>query len=177
MALRSLVAIVFGVAAVGKARDWREAVAATAGLTGWSGAMGKLATVGVIALEALISLSLVRGGYASLTFAGAVLLLVVFTLAQIRSIRLGQAANCACFGRRVEQVSGLTITRNAVLIAAAVIGAFLDGAVPVEPAKLVAAVTAGVVAAMILVSLRDVAFVLGFKTTIDAAREEHSQWP
>lgn len=177
LTLRALVAVVFGLAGFGKLRNMRRAFAATTDLTGWSGATGQLATLIVVMSELSISLSLLIGVAIRFGFAGATALLGVFTIAQARSIRSGRDAQCACFGSRVEPVSGFTIARNLVLIVTSTFGALLARESSVELVETVGAVAAGLVAAMVVIRLKDIAFILGFKSTTQHSQQERSLWP
>lgn len=122
---RCLLALVFVVAAAGKALDLagsRQAVADFGIPERWARPLGTVLPAGELAVAALL---VVR----STAVAGAVLaaaLLAVFLAAITRVLRQGQAPDCHCFGQLSSEPAGpRTLMRNAVLAVAAVLVAVL----------------------------------------------------
>jgi hypothetical protein len=88
-------------------------------------------------------------------FAGAALLLAVFTATQLLALRRGRTVTCACFGRADTPVSRTGIVRNAVLIALGLLGALTTDRPGTTALALVCAIAGGV-AGLIVASLEDI---------------------
>lgn len=170
-----LLAVVFTIAAAGKARPgaygrFRRGTAAL-----WPGP-GRLparpaAIIAGVVLAAEVS---VAGGLAwwlvglaagggpdpgvALAFGAAAPLLGAFTVAQVVALRRGNTASCACFGRRDTPVTRTAVARNLILIVVALVGAGTAYAAdrPGTTGLSLVCAVAGGVAALILVSLEDI---------------------
>ncbi|WP_340383903.1 MauE/DoxX family redox-associated membrane protein [Streptomyces sp. SS7] len=82
--------------------------------------------------------------------AGAMLLLLCFTVALVVALRRRRGVSCGCFGTSTTPVSGFTVARNCLLAAGALAGIIAHpdstGATPAWPGSLTA-VAVGAVAA------------------------------
>jgi hypothetical protein len=85
-------------------------------------------------------------------------LLLAFTAAIAASLRRGRRAPCRCFGATETPIGPRHLVRNATLICFAVLGALApDGLPPLAGAAV--AVAAGVVVAVFVVAMDDIAVV------------------
>ena len=158
-----LLAVIFAVSAVGKARS-----AAT--FTAFADSLGDMRLVGrrwrrpvagaVIAAEAgLVGLLAVPGG-APFAFAAAVALLVLFATAIAVTVRRGVRAPCLCFGARTARpLDRVHVVRNLVLAGVGGLG-LVAVTVPstggVQPAGAALAAAAAAVVAAVVLRLDDV---------------------
>jgi hypothetical protein len=172
IALAGALALVFGVAVAGKVRpagfgDLRRGVGE---LWFGPGALSRPArqvlAVALLTGEAAVLVALLGGAVATLVgqprwsvpgFAGAAALLGAFTVAHAVALTRGSAARCACFGRTTTTVGPLSLLRTAVLLALALAGLALAlaGSDPMDPTAALAAVPAGMVLGLLLISLED----------------------
>jgi hypothetical protein len=153
---RSVLALVFVVAAVGKLRDRAAFVASVRELRV---APAAPVAAAVVAAELLVVLLLVPGRPAA-TAAGLALaagLLLAFTAAVVSALRRGLAAGCRCFGASTASPYGRRhVARNLALAVVAVAGA---AAAPADPAVtgpvVLAAVPLAALAALVVTRLDD----------------------
>jgi hypothetical protein len=155
---RILIGTVFLVAVAGKARSPER-------FRSFARTLGELRLVrrrlrpavaaAVVAVEAAVPLLLAvpQTARAGLALAGGVLL--VFTAALGRALRLGIRQSCQCFGVGNAPLSGIHLVRNSILAALAGLGAALPGAGAVTPPGVLVAATAGLVVALPLIRLDD----------------------
>jgi hypothetical protein len=160
VATRAVMVTVFVVAVWGKARrraDWREFVTSVRAFE-----VVPPRTVGAVAalaggLEAATVVLLLVPGTAVLGYAVGAGLLAAFAGAMALSRRRGAQPVCRCFGGRGAAVSAVHVTRNLVLIVAALAAGtlrwFASG--PAQPAGAVVAALAGVLLAAFIVRLDD----------------------
>ncbi|MFC4049531.1 MauE/DoxX family redox-associated membrane protein [Actinomadura syzygii] len=156
----SLVGLVFLVGVVSKLRDLRGFAASVPGLVpGLPGRWTMPLAVLVVALEALAaggSVSPATRPYA-LCLAGG--LLAAFGAAIGRVVAGGgPRVSCRCFGTRSAPLGARHLVRNGVLLAACLLGLTASGPTPVAGAVVAAA--AGALAAVLIVSLDDLAHLL-----------------
>ncbi|MFI0356935.1 MauE/DoxX family redox-associated membrane protein [Actinomadura sp. 9N407] len=157
IAARCLLATVFAVAFLGKARSARrrQAFRTTVRNLISRRAAGPLAGL-ILCCEAAIAVLLVPPVTARAGFALAAGLLSVFIAGVFRAIRNGIFAECGCFGDHSAVLGYPIIVRNGLLLAVAVPGLVLaPGAVAVAPA--LAAAIAGVLVAIVYVRYLDIA--------------------
>ena len=118
---RALVGLVLLAAGALKARDrsWPD-TARRFGLPG-------PAAVALPWVEVVLGALLVAQFGGRVTALAALVLLVAFTAAVARHVSRGDDVPCACFGAlSAAPVSGRTLTRNAVLVALAVVGVLVQ---------------------------------------------------
>lgn len=119
-ALRLLLAVVFLVACVAKARDMAATRTAVAGL-GVPARFGRAAASGVVIAEAVVAACLVVNATALVASVAAVTLLSVFSALVVVSLSAGRRPPCNCFGSSSSAPIGMgTLVRNGVLVAMAV---------------------------------------------------------
>jgi hypothetical protein len=161
-AVAALLATVFAVSAFGKARDPRGFAASLEPLRMVPERARLPAAFAVLAAEAALvaafagyALGLAAVGLAG--FAGAALLMAVFTAAVAFSVWRGTSARCHCFGRRGAEFAPRHVLRNAALTGLALAGAFAVAPVgtPLEAAGLLAATATGAVAGVLVIAMDD----------------------
>ncbi len=115
---RLLLAFVFGVAGLSKARDRPHFEVSLTELTGLSEIRAGVAAWLTIVAELSVSLLLLVGNPALLTvgLVVATLLLLMFTYLLARGLSRGVAVSCGCFGSAEQPVSRLDIVRNLLLL-------------------------------------------------------------
>lgn len=163
-AAAALLATVFAVSAFGKARDLagfaeslRPLGLVPPRLRTHAAAATAAAEAAVVAAFAAYALGLPGAG--PLAFAGAFALLGVFTAVVLVSLARGSRARCHCFGRAGAVYAPRHVVRNALLGAAAVLGAAaaaLPAAGP-EPAGVFLAAATGAVAGVLVIAMDDLA--------------------
>ncbi|MFF9677581.1 MauE/DoxX family redox-associated membrane protein [Streptomyces eurythermus] len=108
--------------------------------------------VAVCVTEASVVLLIVPAATAVYGLAGAVLLLLCFTIAVVAALRRRAGVSCGCFGKSATPVSGFTVARNSLLIAGALAGIITrpdaTGAGPAWPGTLTAIAVGAVAAAL-----------------------------
>lgn len=113
---RGIVSGVFLLAGAAKLRDRAGFSEALAGL-GIPGSIRPAVAWGLPVLELALAGALLVPQTATAGAVGALILLVVLTVAVGGSLTGGRAADCGCFGRdRSASLSGLTLLRNGVLV-------------------------------------------------------------
>ena len=164
VALRTLLAVVFGVAFISKVRS-RAAYAeftASLGDIRWLGGGRRQAASAVIpVLEAAVTLMLVVPAVVPLGFGVGVALLAGFTAVTAREVSKGHAIRCRCFGAGGGQIGPAQIARNVVLLALSIGGLALAlapvGHGGVGAAGLVIAIGLALVAGLAIVRWDDLA--------------------
>jgi len=165
LGLRTLLIVVFAVAAAGKLRrrsalrDFRAGLAAF-GLRGRRAAIAAVC-VPVAELGAVALLAASRTAVAG--YLAAALLLVLFTAGIAAALRAGRRVRCRCFGSSDSIAGPLHLVRNGILIAAAAGGACVHLAGPASTGLAAAGVASalGAVAALIAIRIDDLAYLLG----------------
>jgi hypothetical protein len=166
--LRSLVVLVFAVSVASKLRGRRayaEFAAAIGRLSPRPVAAATLRwlAVGVVAAELAVMVLVPIA--ASIGFAVAAGLLLVFTGAILLALRRGERAPCRCFGSADLPLGYPQVVRNLVLLAVCVLGG-VGGSQPSaapEAAGAVLAVVAGALAATVVVTADE--FVALFRSS------------
>ncbi|MEU8588818.1 MauE/DoxX family redox-associated membrane protein [Streptomyces sp. NPDC048664] len=160
LAARVLLVVVFGAAAINKGRGRAALAAFTADLADfrWLPAgLRRPTAVAVVGAEVLAVVLL-----AAVRQAGAALVLVLLAGFTLATLRAGRAADCRCFSaasRAARGSAGAFVLRNCLLAAAALAAALAPGG-PAGPARMVAAVGAGVVAGTLVVRWDDLVYLL-----------------
>lgn len=160
---RLLLAVVFALAALGKARGRKafEDFIQTLGNFGfppsWAGAPLAATLILAEAASALLLLVGMAAGYAL-----ALALLGGFTLGIAWVLRRGAQVACRCFGASNTPVSAAHLVRNGLLLAITVLGAAGHGAAPGEPLPAgmsALAGTVGVLAGLFITRWDDLVFL------------------
>lgn len=129
------VAVVFGLAAWGKASRIERTRAAVAGFGIPARLVGAVA-VGLPLVEAVIALAILPPATAVWAAVGALGFLAVVTGLIIRLLSRGQRPTCACFGTGDEPINGLTVVRNGLFAAVTVVALIGSLRSPAGPAGL-----------------------------------------
>ncbi|MET8996265.1 MauE/DoxX family redox-associated membrane protein [Amycolatopsis sp. Hca4] len=152
----ALIAVVFAASAFSKLRDFRGFARSVPALAPVPARWVTPVSVTVVAAEpasaGLVLVTAVAG------FVLATALLLAFTVAIAASLRRGRRAPCRCFGATETPVGPRHLVRNALLICFAVLGAFAPDHLP-PAAGAVVAFAAGVVLAVLVVAMDDIAVV------------------
>jgi hypothetical protein len=165
--VRALLLLTFGVSALSKARSASAFAAFRAAVEDFEVVPRRgigLVAVAVAAIEAGVAAGLAAGGPAMLpAFGAAVALLLVLSWVLVRTLQRHRRIRCNCFGSASAEVSWFDVGRNAVLVAAAAVGAvgLLQGthAAGTGADVALAVLMAGVALALLL-SLRDIVVTL-----------------
>lgn len=160
LAARALLVVVFAGAVAGKLRSTRAFAefveSVTAMVPTWLPARGVAALVvageGAAAVVLLVPVTRLAG------YALSVLMLAAFAAGIARTVHAGARVRCSCFGAGGGQLGSGHIVRNALLIAAACVGALSDTAAT-APGALVA-LTAGALLGLVTVRWEDIVFLL-----------------
>jgi uncharacterized membrane protein YphA (DoxX/SURF4 family) len=113
--LRLILAVVFGVAAIGKLRDVRGFTTTLTGF-GVPGALRRLLGVAVPGAELVATVLLLVPATVTLGALVAAALLAIFSAATASALSRGAHLDCACFGAAsTEPIGAHTLIRNAVL--------------------------------------------------------------
>ncbi|MGH8933528.1 MAG: MauE/DoxX family redox-associated membrane protein [Egibacteraceae bacterium] len=160
---RCLLAAVFFIAVLGKARDasrFRNFVISIEKLTRFPAGTARFVAVSIAICEgaaaALLAYPLASQPVLRVGFAFAVGLLTIFVAVVVRAVRGGVLAECRCFGRSGSVMSKAMIVRNLLLMAFAVPGIVLSPTAPAtEPTYIALAVTAGLALALFFVRYFD----------------------
>lgn len=117
----------------------------------------------VAAAEAAVVVLLAGPGTVRWGLVVAGVLAMGFAVAVTAALRRGDRAPCRCFGASDRPIGQVHLVRNGLLAATACLGLVADQADggPLQPAGAVAAVVAGAVAAMLVVTADDVAELFG----------------
>jgi uncharacterized membrane protein YphA (DoxX/SURF4 family) len=111
---------VFGLSATSKSRDKQRTQAAVDALTGSS--MPSMTAPVLIAAETLVAVALVLPSTRRLGAIASLILLTMFSVLIIRSLRAGRTPSCFCFGSLTSQpLSTLDVLRNVALSVLAIV--------------------------------------------------------
>lgn len=155
-AAAALIAVVFAASATAKLRDLRGFARSVPALVPMPAKWVTPVSVGVVVLELASALLVLVTAVAGFVLASA--LLLAFTVAIAASLRRGRRAPCRCFGATETPIGPRHLVRNAVLICSAVLGALAPEPLP-PVAGAAVAFAAGVVAAVLVVAMDDIAVV------------------
>ncbi|MEV0147783.1 MULTISPECIES: MauE/DoxX family redox-associated membrane protein [unclassified Nonomuraea] len=155
-----LIAVVFAVTAVSKARDLAGFARSLPDLVPVPRRLTRPLAVVVAGLEGLtalvVAVPLVAGvsGAVAYGLALALLLLAAFTVAIAAALRRGRRAPCRCFGASAAPLGVRHLVRNGLLITAAALGLLLPAGSPALAGAVVAGV-AGLVGAILVAAFDD----------------------
>ncbi|MFC9973285.1 MauE/DoxX family redox-associated membrane protein [Spirillospora sp. NPDC127200] len=152
-ACRLTLVAVMVLAAVAKLRSPGAFAASLASLDFVPARLRRPLAVLVPAAELLIALLLALPATVTAGFLAAALFCCGLTAVPVLVVARGQAVTCACFGSGGVPMGGWHVARNAVLLAAAVLGSFValslgDGVPDRAPGIVLAVASAGVVTAL-----------------------------
>lgn len=157
-AAAALIAVVFAVSSVAKLRDFRGFARSVPVLVPMPARWVLPVSVAVVAAEGSIAALSVVPATATAAFVFAAGLLLAFTVAIAASLRRGRPAPCRCFGAADTPVGPRHLARNTALAVLAVLGALAPEHLP-PVAGAAVAVAAGVVAAVLVIAMDDIAVV------------------
>ncbi|NUW31282.1 methylamine utilization protein MauE [Nonomuraea sp. SMC257] len=155
-----LIAVVFAITAVSKARDLDGFARSLPDLVPVSRALRRPLAVLVAALEGLVALvvavPLLAGvpDVAAFGLALAFVLLAAFTVAIAVALRRGRRAPCRCFGASAAPLGPRHLVRNGLLITATLLGLALPMGTPALAGVVVAGV-AGLIGAILVAAFDD----------------------
>ncbi|MDR8413503.1 hypothetical protein MTP10_32800 [Nonomuraea sp. 3-1Str] len=155
-----LIAVVFAITAVSKARDLPGFARSLPDLVPVPRALTRPLAVVVAALEGLVALlvavPLVAGvsGVVAYGLGLALLLLAAFTVAIAVALRRGRRAPCRCFGASAAPLGARHLVRNGLLIIAAALGLLPPAGSPALAGVVVAGV-AGLIGAILVAAFDD----------------------
>ena len=155
----ALFAVVFAVSAVAKLRDFRGFARSVPDFgpvpARWVNAVAST----VVAAEAATVVLVLIPATAGLGFTLALALLLAFTGGLTHALSRGRHTSCRCFGASTAPVGPRHLVRNLALAVAAALGALAPGAALPLGGLALAALT-GVVVAVLVVALDDIAVIL-----------------
>jgi hypothetical protein len=165
LALRVLLAVVFGAAAYGKLRRpsaLTELASVVTDLVGVRGGLARACAVAVPVTECVI-VGLLVGPAGGRYGAGlAVLAAAAFAAGVVRAIQRGSTATCRCFGGVGNRLGPVHLARNATLTCLALAAVVLTWSAPTvtDVAPVVMSVVAGAIGGALVVRWEDLAAVL-----------------
>lgn len=164
ISMRTLLGVVFALALGGKIRSRRSFAEFAASLQDlrWLPVPARAAApFAVVAVEAAGIVLLAVPATVPFGFGLTGLTLAAFTASVGWSLRRGEAVRCQCFGTDSGPMGASQVTRNCVLLAAAVAGllASATGPAPAAPAGAAVAAAGGALAAILVVRWDDLRFV------------------
>jgi hypothetical protein len=155
----SLIGWVFLASAISKLRrfgDFTRSLPALAPLR--PGQVRPLAMT-VVATEAAVPVLLLfpSAVFYGIALAGA--LLAAFTAAIGTALKRGRRVPCRCFGSSSTPIGPSHLVRNAILLISTLAGGLALDAQPPQAAGLIVAIAAGLVGAILIVAMDDIAFL------------------
>lgn len=165
IALRTVLAVVFGIAFISKVRSrsaFHEFVSSLDDI-GWLNRRWRPAAAALIPeLEAAVVMLLVVPAAVAFGFGTAAALLVVFIAVTAAELAKGRRVRCRCFGAGTAPIGPAQIARNIVLLTVSVTGLALEsvGHSRANGTGFVLAVGLGVLAALAFVRWDDLAYLL-----------------
>ncbi|MET8847600.1 MauE/DoxX family redox-associated membrane protein [Amycolatopsis sp. NPDC004625] len=154
----ALIAVVFAVSSVSKLRDFRGFARSVPALVPMPARWVTPVALTVVVAEAGSAVLVVVPATAPAGFLLASALLLAFTAAIAASLRRGRPAPCRCFGVSETPAGPRHLARNSVLLCLAVLGALAPETLP-PLAGAVVACGAGVVVAVLVIAMDDIAVV------------------
>ncbi|HET9896628.1 MAG TPA: MauE/DoxX family redox-associated membrane protein [Streptosporangiaceae bacterium] len=156
VALRTMLAVVFGVAFISKARSraaFAEFASSLGGIRWLTGGKRLIASVAIPVLEAAVTVLLIVPSAVPWAFGAGAVLLTGFTVVTASEVAKGHEIRCRCFGASGGQLGPAQVARNLVLLALAIAGLAL------APASHGAVGAAGLIIAIGLALLAGVAII------------------
>ncbi|WP_103355661.1 MauE/DoxX family redox-associated membrane protein [Amycolatopsis sp. CA-128772] len=157
-AAAALIAVVFAASSVAKLRDFRGFARSVPALVPMRASRVTPVSAAVVVAEAGSAVLVVVPATAAAGFLLASALLLAFTAAIAASLRRGRPAPCRCFGVSETPAGPRHLARNGVLLGLAVLGALAPEQLP-PLAGAAVAVAAGVVVAVLVIAMNDIAVV------------------
>jgi hypothetical protein len=155
----ALFAVVFAVSAFSKLRDFGGFARSVPDFAPVPARLVNTVAVAVVAAEAATVVLVLVPATATFGFALALALMLAFTAGITHALRRGRRTSCRCFGASNTPVSPRHIVRNLALALAAALGASAPStALPL--AGLALAALTGVVVAVLVVAIDDIAVIL-----------------
>ncbi len=156
VALRTMLAVVFGVAFVSKVRSraaYAEFAASLGDISWLAGGRRLTASVAIPVLEVAVTVLVVVPFAVPWGFGVGAVLLAGFTAVTAREVSKGRAIRCRCFGASDGQIGSAQIARNLVLFALSI------GGLALAPVSHGAVGAAGLIVAIGLALLAGLAIV------------------
>ncbi|MFB9689396.1 MauE/DoxX family redox-associated membrane protein [Amycolatopsis plumensis] len=152
----ALIAVVFAASSLSKLRDFRGFARSVPALVPMPAKWVVPVSVAVVVTELASAVLVLVTAIAGFVLASA--LLLAFTTAIAASLRRGRRAPCRCFGAAETPIGPRHLVRNTLLICFAVLGALAPEQLP-PAAGAAVAFAAGVVVAVLVVAMDDIAVV------------------
>lgn len=162
LGIRGMVFAVFAVSLATKLAGrtaFSEFVAAADAMTGVDRRLAILGGAVAVVSESGILLALAIGDGASVGFGAAIGVLVAFSLVLGAALARGRQVRCRCFGADGSMIGARHLVRNALLVAICSVGLLSKAAAPRQTAGAALALTAGVIAGLILTRWDDLSYL------------------
>jgi Methylamine utilisation protein MauE len=157
VACASLIGWVFLASAISKLRQFGEFTRSLPALAPVRPAQIRPLAMSVVAAEAAVPVLLLFPAAVSYGFAVAGGLLAAFTAAIAIAFKRGRRAPCRCFGASSTPLGPSHLVRNAILLISTVAGGLALDAQRPQAAGLAVAIAAGLVVAILIVAIDDIA--------------------
>ena len=155
----SFIGWVFLASAISKLRHFGEFTRSLPALAPVRPGQVRPLAVAVVATEAAVPVLLLFPATVFYGFALAGALLAVFTAAIGTALKRGRRAPCRCFGASSTPLGPSHLVRNAILLISTLAGGLALDAQPPQAAGLVVAIAVGLVGAILIVAMDDIAFL------------------
>jgi hypothetical protein len=155
----SLIGWVFLASAISKLRHFGEFTRSLPALAPVRVGQVRPLAMTVVATEAAVPVLLLFPAAVFYGFALAGALLAAFTTAIVIALKRGRRAPCQCFGASSTPLGPSHLVRNAILLVSALAGGLALDVRPQQAAGLVVAIAAGLVGAIFIVAMDDIAFL------------------
>jgi Methylamine utilisation protein MauE len=155
----SLIGWVFLASAISKLRHFGEFTRSLPALAPVRPGQVRPLAMAVAATEAAVPVLLLFPAAVFYGFALAGALLAAFTAAIGTALKRGRRAPCPCFGASSAPLGPSHLVRNAILVISTLAGGLALDAQPPQAGGLVVAIAAGLVGAILIVAMDDIAFL------------------
>jgi Methylamine utilisation protein MauE len=155
----SLIGWVFLASAISKLRHFGEFTRSLPALAPVRAGQVRPLAMTVVATEAAVPVLLLIPAAIFYGFALAGALLAAFTAAIGTALKRGRRAPCQCFGASSTPLGPGHLVRNSILLISTLAGGLALDAQPQQAAGLVVAIAAGLVGAILIVAIDDIAFL------------------
>jgi hypothetical protein len=155
----SLIGWVFLASAISKLRHFGEFTRSLPALAPVRAGQVRPLAMTVVATEAAVPVLLLIPAAKFYGFALAGALLAAFTAAIGTALKRGRRAPCQCFGASSTPLGPGHLVRNSILLISTLAGGLALDAQPQQAAGLVVAIAAGLVGAILIVAIDDIAFL------------------
>jgi hypothetical protein len=160
----SLIGWVFLASATSKLRHFREFRRSLPALAPVRPGQVRPLAITIVATETAVPVLLLLPAARFYGFALAGALLAAFTAAIGTALNRGRHAPCRCFGVSSRPLGPSHLVRNAILLISTLAGGLALDAQPPQAAGLVIAIAAGLVGAILIVAMDDIAFLFARKS-------------